>query len=151
MFSDGEIVMSQRSIYDILGVSPDAEDIVIRAAYKALAQRYHPDKWAGDKEDATRRMAELNHAYSLLSDPRRRRKYDERIKPSASREQQPVAPQSAVRKDETIKPKDQRDNEDFLQKKWQESGVFGRMGLFLVVTLVGGAMIGIVRVAFRLR
>ncbi len=85
----------RRSIYDILGVSPDAEDIVIRAAYKALAQRYHPDKWVGDKEDATKRMAELNHAYSSLSDPSRRRKYDERVKPSVNAEQNPVSSESA--------------------------------------------------------
>jgi len=32
--------------YQILGVIQDAEDIVIKAAYRALAQRYHPDKWA---------------------------------------------------------------------------------------------------------
>ena len=142
--------MSQRSLYDILGVSHDAEDIVIRAAYKALAQRYHPDKWVGDKEDATRKMAELNHAYSLLSDPSRRRKYDERIKPKVSKEQRTVTPQSAVRKDEPIKPTEQKDAEDFLQKKWRESGVFGRIVLLLVVTLIGGVMIGIVRVALRL-
>ncbi len=87
--------MSQRSLYDILGVSHDAEVIVIRAAYKALAQRYHPDKWMGDKEDATRIMAELNHAYSLLSDPGRRRKYDERVKPSVNAKQNPVSSEGA--------------------------------------------------------
>ena len=33
--------------YAVLGVNPGAEDIVIRAAYKALAQRYHPDRFSG--------------------------------------------------------------------------------------------------------
>ena len=62
--------------YRILGVLDEAEDIVIKAAYKALAQRYHPDKWAGDSEDATRRMADINEAYGVLSDPAKRKEYD---------------------------------------------------------------------------
>lgn len=62
--------------YAILGVLPTAEDIVIRAAYRALAQRYHPDHFDGSPEAAHTRMAELNAAYSVLSDPARRREYD---------------------------------------------------------------------------
>ena len=45
-----------KDYYRILGILDDAEDIIIRAAYKALAQRYHPDKWKGDKTEATKRM-----------------------------------------------------------------------------------------------
>jgi curved DNA-binding protein CbpA len=48
-----------------------------------------------DKEDATRIMAELNHAYPLLSDPSRRRNYDERVKPSVNAEQNPVSSEGA--------------------------------------------------------
>jgi len=51
--------------YAILGVNPTAEDIVIRAAYKALAQRYHPDRCAGSKEEAHRRMTELTEAFAI--------------------------------------------------------------------------------------
>jgi len=65
-----------KDYYRILGVLDDAEDIVIKAAYKALAQRYHPDKWTGSKEEATRRMADINEAYSVLSDPAKRKQYD---------------------------------------------------------------------------
>ena len=60
----------------ILGVLDDAGDIVIRAAYRALAQRYHPDKWQGDQAEATRRMAEINVAYAVLSDTVKRAAYD---------------------------------------------------------------------------
>jgi curved DNA-binding protein CbpA len=63
--------------YRILGVLDDAEDIIIRAAYKALAQRYHPDKWTGDNEQATKKMAEINEAYDVLSDSAKRKRYDE--------------------------------------------------------------------------
>ena len=52
--------------YSVLGVLPTAEGIVIRAAYRALAQRYHPDKWA-DQRDAIRRMQEINEAYETLN------------------------------------------------------------------------------------
>lgn len=66
-----------KDYYRILGVLDDAEDIVIRAAYKALAQRYHPDKWTGSPEEATRRMQEINEAYAVLSDPNKRKQYDD--------------------------------------------------------------------------
>ena len=65
-----------KDYYEILGVLPLAEDIVIRAAYKALAQRYHPDRFSEPKEEITRRMAEINEAYTVLSNPSKRREYD---------------------------------------------------------------------------
>ena len=64
--------------YAVLGVHPTAEDIVIRAAYKALAQRYHPDRFPGSKDEAHRRMSNLTKAYEVLADPVRRPKYDRR-------------------------------------------------------------------------
>lgn len=67
---------SKKDYYATLGVLPTAEDIVIRAAYKALAQRYHPDRFNGSKEEANTRMAEINEAYEVLSDPVRRKDYD---------------------------------------------------------------------------
>ena len=67
---------SDKDYYRILGVLDDAEDIVIKAAYRALAQRYHPDKWQGDPAEATRRMAEINAAYAVLSDTAKRAAYD---------------------------------------------------------------------------
>jgi|SRR5215471_9143867 len=70
--------VSNLDFYAILGVHPSAEDIVIRAAFKALAQRYHPDRFNGSKDEAHRRMADLTNAYETLADPARRRKYDRR-------------------------------------------------------------------------
>jgi curved DNA-binding protein CbpA len=57
--------------YAILGVLPTAKDVVIRAAYRALSQRYHPDKWNGDRIEATRLMQKLNEAYDVLSNVER--------------------------------------------------------------------------------
>jgi len=67
----------QKDHYRILGVIQDAEDIVIKAAYRALAQRYHPDKWPGSPAEATRRMSKINGAFVVLSDPKKRKQYDQ--------------------------------------------------------------------------
>ncbi|MDB5578341.1 MAG: hypothetical protein JWR80_3517, partial [Bradyrhizobium sp.] len=65
-----------KDYYAILGVLPSAELVVIRAAYRALAMQYHPDKWKGDKATAELRMRQLNEAHEVLSDERLRRQYD---------------------------------------------------------------------------
>ena len=64
--------------YDNLKVARGAPQEVIRAAYKALSQKYHPDKTPGD-EKAARIMAIVNTAYGTLSDPQRRKEHDEWI------------------------------------------------------------------------
>ena len=82
---------SNNDYYRILGVLDDAEDIVIRAAYRALAQRYHPDKWQGDQAEATRRMAEINAAYAVLSDTVKRAAYDSTRDKNQFRDEPPDA------------------------------------------------------------
>jgi hypothetical protein len=64
--------------YEILGVARNASDDEIRAAYRTLVARYHPDKHAGNPLEglAVEKAAELNRAYEILSDPRRRAAYD---------------------------------------------------------------------------
>jgi DnaJ domain len=64
-----------RTHYDNLKIAEGAPDEVVKAAYRALSQRYHPDKNPGNK-DAGRIMQILNDAYETLSDPVRRRQYD---------------------------------------------------------------------------
>lgn len=66
-----------RDFYRILGVHPSSEEIVIRAAYRALAQRYHPDKCPAQDAGTLERIQEINEAYAVLSDETRRREYDE--------------------------------------------------------------------------
>jgi curved DNA-binding protein CbpA len=67
---------TSKDYYATLGVLPSAEDVVIRAAYKALAQRYHPDRFEGSKDEALRRMQDINEAYAVLSDAVQRKEYD---------------------------------------------------------------------------
>lgn len=64
--------------YDNLKVARMAPQEVIRAAYKVLSQKYHPDKNPGD-EKAARIMAIVNTAYGILSDPVRRKEHDDWI------------------------------------------------------------------------
>lgn len=61
--------------YDNLRVSRSAPQEVIRAAYKALAQHYHPDRFP-DQAEAERVMKIINVAYEVLSDPEQRRQHD---------------------------------------------------------------------------
>lgn len=64
--------------YDNLKVSRNAPQEVIRAAYKVLSQKYHPDK-NQNKVDATRVMALINESYSVLSDEEKRFEHDQWI------------------------------------------------------------------------
>ncbi len=65
-----------KDYYQILGVLPNAEEIAVRAAYRVRVQLYLPDEYAGNKDEFARRMAEINEAYSVLSDPQKRDEYD---------------------------------------------------------------------------
>jgi curved DNA-binding protein CbpA len=69
---------SQRSLYDVLNVAPDAEPVVIEAAYRALMKKYHPDQAAGETEGRPSSAADINRAFEILRDPTRRADYDHR-------------------------------------------------------------------------
>ncbi|MGZ8222907.1 MAG: J domain-containing protein [Methylobacter sp.] len=56
-----------KDYYRILGVSDNAEDVVIHAAFRLLAHRHHPDKQLENKEQANRIMSDINEAYQHLS------------------------------------------------------------------------------------
>ena len=62
--------------YAILGIDPNASDTQVRAAYRAAAVKYHPDKNMDQLADAETRFKMILEAYQTLIDPRRRRKYD---------------------------------------------------------------------------
>ncbi|MDD3352256.1 J domain-containing protein [Zoogloea sp.] len=67
-----------KTYYDTLQVSKVASDSVIRAAYKTLCQKYHPDKYP-DAVKAHTYMQRINTAYEVLSDPVRRAAYDKAL------------------------------------------------------------------------
>jgi curved DNA-binding protein len=65
-----------KNYYDILGVAKNASDAEIKKAFRKLARKYHPDI-AKDKSDSEIKFKEINEANEVLSDPDKRRKYDE--------------------------------------------------------------------------
>ncbi|MEM8758408.1 MAG: J domain-containing protein [Planctomycetota bacterium] len=62
-------------LYAIIGVEPDAEDAVIRDAFRRLVLEHHPDR--SEASDAAERFAQITSAYSVLRDPKRRGWYDQ--------------------------------------------------------------------------
>ena len=67
---------SKRDYYEVLGVPRDADEAALKKAYRVLAKKYHPDANPGDKE-AEAKFKEASEAYSVLSDPEKRRQYDQ--------------------------------------------------------------------------
>ena len=66
----------KRDYYEVLGVDKNADDATLKKAYRQLAKKYHPDVNPGDKE-AEAKFKEATEAYSVLSDPDKRRQYDQ--------------------------------------------------------------------------
>lgn len=67
---------SKRDCYEVLGVDRGADDATIKKAYRQLAKKYHPDMNPGDAE-AEKKFKEASEAYAILSDPDKRRQYDQ--------------------------------------------------------------------------
>ena len=68
--------MEFRDYYKTLGVERGASESEIKSAYRKLARKYHPDVNPNNKEAETR-FKQINEAYQVLSDPAKRKKYDE--------------------------------------------------------------------------
>ena len=66
----------KRDYYEVLGVDKNADDAALKKAYRKLAKKYHPDVNPGDK-DAEAKFKEATEAYTILSDPEKRRQYDQ--------------------------------------------------------------------------
>ena len=65
----------KRDYYEVLGLQKGASEDEIKKAFRKMAMKYHPDKNPGNKE-AEEKFKEVNEAYSVLSDPDKKSKYD---------------------------------------------------------------------------
>ena len=68
---------NKRDYYEVLGVSKTATDEEIKRAFRKLAKKYHPDANPDNKQEAEEKFKEVNEAYENLSDPQKRRMYDQ--------------------------------------------------------------------------
>ena len=66
----------KRDYYEVLGVDKGADEETLKKAYRKLAKKYHPDANPGDKA-AEAKFKEASEAYAVLSDPDKRRQYDQ--------------------------------------------------------------------------
>lgn len=55
-----------KDYHAVLGLAENAEEVVVRAIFKLMAHRYHPDKWQSEKDQANRMMTNINEAYRHL-------------------------------------------------------------------------------------
>ena len=85
-----------KDLYAVLGVAPHADEVVIRAAFKALMLRYHPDR--NQSVEAAAKAAAIIEAFAVLGDPARRTEYDDRRRaPLRPWSASPIATSGAAR------------------------------------------------------
>lgn len=79
-----------KNLYKILGVNITADKAEIKKRYRELAKKYHPDKLVNasqeEKIKAEKIFREINNAYTILSDEEKRKKYDETLTNSSTKE-----------------------------------------------------------------
>ena len=117
--------------YEVLQVLPTASPEVIKMAYKALASKYHPDVFQGNKEYAERKMKQINEAYRVLSSPTARQEYDRMLQRAKEQATQSHQPQQAYQA-----PQPQKQTP--VQKK---SGLSTFLSILLVFTIPIGLML----------
>ncbi|KAK0648818.1 hypothetical protein B0T16DRAFT_456271 [Cercophora newfieldiana] len=93
LLRDAEIALKRsktKDYYKVLGVAHDADERQIKSAYRKLSKQHHPDKAAKQgltKEDAEKKMASINEAYEVLSDPELRARFDRGDDPNSHEQQ----------------------------------------------------------------
>lgn len=128
-----------KDYYKILGVNTNAPDEVIKAAYRALAKKYHPDIYQGDKFFAEQKMKEINEAYDILSDNLKRKEYDSGHNQAAARDTYEVKQsysEPETQSNDIVYPCDEDSKEpdkpsNFIEKVFESIIVLGIIGLLI--------------------
>ncbi|MCX7100992.1 MAG: J domain-containing protein [Methylobacter sp.] len=108
-----------RTHYDNLKVTRDAPVSVIKAAYKALCQNFHPDKFQGNNEEAERVIRLVNASYAVLMDPAKRASHNDWIREQETKQQGGSAKVEAT--DNAAEPTDyQKQNSQAEQRRQQK-------------------------------
>lgn len=128
-----------KDYYKILGVNTNSPDEVIKAAYRALAKKYHPDIYQGDKFFAEQKMKEINEAYDILSDNLKRKEYDSGHNQAAARDTSEVKQsysEPETQSNDIVYPCDEDSKEpdkpsNFIEKVFESIIVLGIIGLLI--------------------
>lgn len=117
-----------KTLYEILEVSENASKEIVEKAYKVLAKKYHPDLQAeGDKQEAEKKMKQINEAYEVLSDEEKRKEYD--LKLTQERRKEEVQKQSQLDYNQNqyrqhyqaqTKPMSEKEYREALKRQYQE-------------------------------
>ena len=67
----------KRDYYEVLGVDKNASEAEIKKAFRKMVLKYHPDRNRDNPKEAEEKMKEVNEAYSVLSDPKKKAQYDQ--------------------------------------------------------------------------
>ncbi len=108
-------MQTTKNLYSVLGLSRGASQGDIRTAYRKLVREHHPDTNPGDPS-AEERFKEIQQAYEVLSNPEKRREYDQRFQASAARRS--GTPRSGTGRESVIT----LDLSDILRKMADRSG-----------------------------
>lgn len=76
MAQAGQIIMSKRDYYEVLGIDRSTSEPEVKKAYRRIAMKYHPDRNPDDK-DADNKFKEATEAYDILMDKEKRAAYDQ--------------------------------------------------------------------------
>lgn len=119
--------------YERLGVSPQATHAEIRAAYRALARRFHPDRLPSASAVDSTAMHQVNESWRVLSDPVRRADYDRSLRP------RPAAPAAPPAAPVSGPPLIDNDGDDFFDPDMDPATV-RRWYLLIVTTMIGAVL-----------
>lgn len=117
-----------KTLYEVLEVSENASKEIIEKAYKVLAKKYHPDlQTDGNKQEAEKKMKQVNEAYEVLGDEDKRKEYD--LKLSEERKQEELEKQFQTNDSqnqysesrlEQARPRSEKEYREALQRQYQE-------------------------------
>ena len=135
-----------KDYYELLQVHPKASVDIIKKAYQTLAKKYHPDLSNLPPEEASRHMSELSEAYRILSDPAKRRQYDEARQQEQYNKVRELSREHHGEQGERIPPRSARRHSD-REKASGEGHTFGsktlRYVLVGVIVVLVGVMAGL--------
>ena len=122
--------------YDNLKIQKTAPIEVVRAAYRGLSQKYHPDRNQNDPE-AGRIMVLINQAYETLSDPVKRQKHDIWIEEQEAQQEQKAQPQQKAQQEQKTQPQ-QKDSDSSILTKFLFIIKFSLAGIIVLSILYRG-------------